>query len=209
MNMRNLRILCAVAIGLSGCAPLSQPPPLHTPRISPNPALYPMGPCTGGEPQPVRVVRIVIPSGFDPANVRRKVRYKVVTPRDDPDADDVNENGTPNALGGSSGPLDVNLTSISPVNGAYAEIRVVLKDTDYSFLNGTGVPGVELSSPGNPMGFCGARPGKNPPPNAAVFFVPMNTTSKAPAFGEFMIALVPTKHPDMIVFIDPCVENDG
>jgi hypothetical protein len=212
MTTRKFQAMCVVAMGLSGCAMLTdQPAPqaASAPKFLPKPALFPMGPCAGGEPQAVRVVRIVIPRGFDPANMTRNVRFKVVGPHDDPDADDVSEDGKPNDIGDAGSPLDVNLKSIGPVNGAFAQIRVVLKDPDYSFFEGDGVPGVQLASTANPLRLCGARHGKHGALPVSVFLAPMGGTGLQPICGEFMIALAPKNHPNTVVFIDPCIQNDG
>ncbi len=165
-----------------------------------------------------RVVRVVIPRRFDPANVQRNVKYKNPTANDDDDAN--NDNGTPNAAKPPE-PFDIDLRPMSGGGDQYAMIRVILRDTRYSFytwtdLNGDTVDGVGNGEVGNPFHFCGPKIKTVKPDGTAmkwpvaVFFVRINPKSGLPdAAHSYNIGIVSMQNPGTPVFIDPNVKNNG
>lgn len=214
--MNNIRIaVIAATVAYSGlCIAPATAKPGHTDhrrkRPPAVPAMQPMPPCPSDQAGNVRlIVRVVIGPNYDPANAKRKVRYK--NPTADDDLDDDNEDGTPNAYPDSpSAPFSVDLRKIVNSDESYAAIRIVLKDKRYKFYNTSHIHGVGVADPGNTLGLCGNEiAGKHF--QTAVFYLKMKAAQQASTtkVGEYEIGLVPVKTPETATFIDPEIENNG
>ena len=157
-----------------------------------------------------RVVRVVIPAGFNPANAKRDVTFK--DPAQDDTDDAGNSDGTPDDPSNPN-PFHINLIQMDKGDGKYAKVRIILKDTaDYSFYDDfPNIHGVGYGDAGNLLGLCGDRIETNKQGlSVAVFYVKINPDQgNAPIYGLYNIGLIPNAYPQTPIFIDPKIMNSG
>ncbi len=172
---------------------------------------YPMPPC----PPKItisRIVRAVIPVGYDPGVAhKRNVRHTIKVQDNDPK--DNKDNGKTNYWEGISSnnePFHIDITQIDSQQGEYAEIRIVLRAIKkYRFFDNNGIKGVAYADQNNVLGMCGARLENSGMFPKAVFYVKMNGDTGGLIYGAYNIGLVPFANPTTEIWVDPKVKNDG
>ena len=172
-----------------------------------------MPPCPTSM-QVTSVVRVIIPSPFDPASVKRDVKYKNPTPNDD--NDQANQNGTDDVINPVT-PFGIDLKQIGKPGRSYAMIRIILKDSRYSFFKWIDADGKEVDGVGsgdvtNPMQFCGAEIRTSPMVRwpVAVFYAQFRQSSGKPdILQSYNIGVESSQNVGTPLFIDPSIKNNG
>jgi hypothetical protein len=171
-------------------------------------------PCDVANPskdEKFKVVRVVIPENFDPAEPKANVRYS--QPVDDESGPDDHDDGT--LIADDKDPFDVDLRKIieNIPAGLYVEFRVILRDdaSRYSFytfkddVTAESFTGIALGDVYNNLNLCGASVGKTHNGHPVVnFYMPPGQNAGTEGYN---IALSPNKAPTTPIFIDPKIMN--
>jgi hypothetical protein len=183
-------------------------------------------PACSGSITPSYVIRIVIPKAFDMATVSRNVKFKLPPAAESEqaeeaidDAGDVDGDSAYGAdvSGNPDSPFHVDLRNVSTTATGYAELRVVLRDRNYSFFVGPDtestpktIYGVGIGGVTNPLQMCGAQTINSTQRfKVVVFYVKFNTGSGSPITSSYNIGLTNLNAVDTPIFVDPAVTNDG
>jgi hypothetical protein len=110
----------------------------------------------------------------------------------------------------------VDLSQLTSITSGYAQIRIILRDSNFAFFTGYDdettpqpINGVAIGDSYNYLGMCEDKIYTNGNYPTVVFYVPFNTPDHKHNIGAYNIGLSNNNVVDTPIFVDPAVTNDG